>query len=163
MKHRWISMVLLTALALTSCGSPQPTEAGQELEPMEPKAPAPTSSVVEVSPLSTFTPAADSQPILNLSDPALKALIAKSMDDLAQRFSIPAEQITLQEAIEVTWPDSSLGCKDSTLEYLQVITPGYLLRFQAMDKIYEYHTDKMNTILYCEDPSLAPPGSLPDK
>ena len=163
MKHRWISMVLLTALALTSCGSPQPTEAGQELEPMQPKAPTPTLGVMEVSPLSTLTPASDSQPTLNLSDPVLKALIAKSMDDLAQRFSIPAEQITLQEVIDVTWSDSSLGCNDSTSEYLQVVTPGYLLRFQAMDKVYEYHTDKIITVLYCEDPSLAPPGSLPDK
>ncbi len=130
---------------------------------MEPQAPQPTSGVVEVSPLPSPTPDSALQPTLADSDPALKALIAKSIDDLSQRFSIPGEQIKLQEAVEVTWSDSSLGCANPESIYLQVITPGYLLRFQVMDRVFEYHTDKTNNVIYCEEPSLAPPGTLPDK
>lgn len=163
MKQRFISVILLLAIALMGCGAAQPLEAEQELEPMESQAPKPTSGVVEVSPLPTFTPAPGSQSALALSDPTLKTLVAKSVDDLAQRLSIPADQIKLQEVIEVSWADSSLGCVNQTSQYLQVITPGYLLRFLAMDRVFEYHTDKTNIVLYCENPSVAPPGTLPEK
>jgi hypothetical protein len=130
---------------------------------MEPQVPNPTSSVVEVSPLATPTPDSDSQLPLALSDPTLKALITKSVNDLSQRLSIPTDQIKIQEAVEVTWPDSSLGCPNPASQYLQVITPGYLLRFQAMDRVFEYHTNKNDLIIYCETSSLAPPGTLPDR
>lgn len=163
MKKYWVLLVLLMATALVGCASPQPSDAGQEPDQMNAQAPTPTSSVVEVLPLATSTPNSDAQPPVALTDPALNALIAKATDDLAQRFSIPSDQVKLQEALEVTWPDSSLGCPNPAAQYLMVQTPGYLLRFQAMERTFEYHTDKTSNVIFCENSSLAPPGSLPDK
>lgn len=95
------------------------------------------------------------------SDPALQKLIALATEDLTRRFAIPAEQVQFKEAAAVTWPDSSLGCPNPSAMYLQVITPGYLIRLQAAERIFEYHTDLRETVVYCENPSALPLESLP--
>ena len=99
----------------------------------------------------------------NSISPGLESLIEKAKEDLAQRLSISTTQISLVESMEVEWSDSSLGCPQQGMYYLQVITPGYLIRLQALDKVFEFHTDKGNQIIYCDDPSKPLPGTLPDR
>jgi hypothetical protein len=45
--------------------------------------------------------------------------------------------------------------------YLQVLTPGYLIRLQATERIFEYHSDTRGTVVYCENPSALPLEALP--
>jgi hypothetical protein len=97
------------------------------------------------------------------ADPRLQDLIEKAKADLAQRLSIPADQINLVEVMEVEWPDSSLGCPNPSLMYTQVLTPGYLIRLQVLDKEFELHTNKGDLIIYCDDPAAPLPGTLPDR
>jgi hypothetical protein len=173
MKTRWISLIVLWALALAGCGQ------GSEISPMEPQIPPsleepatppenppPNSTeVVEVPPLASPTPESseqgDAPPMPNLSDPTLQKLITTATEDLAKRFSIASEQIQLKEVFEMTWPDSSLGCPNPSSMYIQVLTPGYLIRLQTPDRVFEYHTDKKESVIYCENPSPLPLDSLP--
>jgi hypothetical protein len=96
------------------------------------------------------------------SNPDLQALIEKAKTDLAQRLSIPAAQIGLLQAAEVTWPDASLGCSKAGLASSQVLTPGYLILLEYNQKSYEYHTNKRSYITYCPDP-IPPIPSAADK
>ena len=97
------------------------------------------------------------------ADSGLQKLIEKVKTDLAQRLSVSANQINLVEFLEVEWPDSSLGCPDPSLMYTQVITPGYLIRLQAIGRVFEFHTNKRDQIIYCDNPAAPLPGALPDR
>jgi hypothetical protein len=173
MKTRWIALIMLLALALAGCGQ------GGDLTPGEPQVPPsqddsagppenpPSDSTkpVEVTPLASPTPESseqeDTSPMPNLSDPDFQKLVQTATEDLAKRFSISADQIEFKEATEVVWPDSSLGCPNPSSMYMQVLTPGYLIRLQTPDKMFEYHTDKKGSVIYCENPSPLPLDSLP--
>lgn len=175
MKTRWIVLTAFLALTLAGCGQ------GSENSPMEPKIPpsleepaAPPENpspnptgVIEIPPLASPTPEsaelADTPPMPNPSDPELQKMIETAAEDLANRFSIASDQIQLQEALEMTWPDSSLGCPNPSSMYMQVLTPGYLIRLQTPDSTFEYHTDKRGSVVYCENPAPLPLDSLPKK
>jgi hypothetical protein len=92
------------------------------------------------------------------ADPASQRLIEKAKEDLAQRLSISSTQIDLVEMTEVEWSDSGLGCPQPGMDYLQVITPGYLIRLQVNAQIYEYHSNRDTYFVYCENQS---PPSIP--
>ena len=85
------------------------------------------------------------------TDPGLQDLIERVKDDLANRLTTPKEQISLIEATEVEWSDSSLGCPQPGMEYLQVITPGYRILLQADNQSYEYHSNRDTYFVYCEN------------
>lgn len=90
--------------------------------------------------------------------PEVAGLIQLARQDLSQRVGVPEEEITVQLVEAVEWRDSSLGCPEPGLEYLQVITPGYRIRLVADGEVYEYHTDD-ERIVYCEPPIPATPGA----
>ena len=135
---------------------------GCQANPIDTKTPLERIS----TPLAPPTQGAMAQMTPSLSSsisPDLESLIEKAKEDLAQRLSISTKQINLVETMEVEWSDSSLGCPQPGMYYLQVITPGYLIRFQALDKVFEFHTNKGDQIIYCVNPSTPLPGSLPDR
>ena len=81
---------------------------------------------------------------------AMQSVIEKAKEDLVQRLSISVAEINLIEITEVEWSDSSLGCPQPGMEYLQVITPGYLIRLEANETQYEYHSNKDTYVVFCE-------------
>ena len=85
------------------------------------------------------------------ADPSLQSLIGRIKEDLANRLAQSAKEITLLEVTDVEWTDSSLGCPQPGMDYLQVITPGYRIVFQANGQLYEYHSDKNTNFVYCGD------------
>lgn len=91
------------------------------------------------------------------SEAGSQSLIEKAKEDLAQRLSISPIQINLLEMTEVEWSDSSLGCPQPGMDYLQVITPGYLILLEVDAQTYEYHSNKDHYVLYCQ--SSIPPIS----
>lgn len=129
---------------------------GCQANPLEnistPAAPPTQGSIAQMTPS-----------LLPSISPGLEGLIEKAKEHLAHRLSISTMQISLVESMEVEWSDSSLGCPQPGMYYLQVITPGYLIRFQALDKVFEFHTDKGNQIIYCDNPSAPIPGARPDR
>src|SRR5215211_2656638 len=87
------------------------------------------------------------------ADPGLQSLIEKAKEDLAQRLSITPAQINLIEMMEVEWSDSGLGCPQPGMDYLQVITPGYLILLETNAQTYEYHSNRDTYFVYCENQS----------
>ena len=90
----------------------------------------------------------------------LENLIKQVKADLAKRLAIPGTQVNLVEATEVEWSDSSLGCPQPEMSYLQVITPGYLILLDVNGTRYEYHSNRETYFVYCENPN---PLILPPK
>ena len=168
MKIHWISLIVLSVLVLAGCGQ------GREIPPQEPQIPpsqegqnpSPNSTQpVEIPPLSTPQPDSSTQgdSMPNPTDPDIQKLIEVATEDLLKRFSIPADQVRFKEVMEVVWQDSSLGCPNTDSSYIQVLTPGYLIRMQAGDRTFEYHTDKKGSVAYCENPAVLPLDALPDR
>lgn len=96
-------------------------------------------------------------PLPTPSDPTLQNLVEKTREDLSKRLSISAAQISLVEVAEVEWSDSSLGCPQAGMDYLQMITPGYRILLGANGQQYEYHSNRAAYFVYCE--SAMPPIS----
>ena len=44
--------------------------------------------------------------------------------------------------------------------YTEVLTPGYLIRLSVKEQVYEYHTNKKNSLIYCENPGSLISDSL---
>lgn len=105
-------------------------------------------------------------------DPGVQDLIDKAIADLSERLSIPASEITVLDVTPVVWSDSSLGCPQPGMAYIQVPEDGLLIRLQVGDQIYPYHSGGLRDPFLCEivykDPNkppqidffnLTPPGT----
>ncbi len=93
------------------------------------------------------------------ADPVLAKLVPRARADLAQRLSIPEDEIEIVSAERVTWRDSSLGCPEEGMFYMQMLTPGARIELRAGGEVYPYHSNLDGPPFYCEKPSKA--GPLP--
>jgi len=84
----------------------------------------------------TPTSQASAEPTIQ---PAVQALIDLATEDLAGRLDMAPEEIELLSFEFKEWPDGSLGCPQSGMEYAQVLQEGYLIRLEAGGLVYEYH------------------------
>ena len=91
-------------------------------------------------------------------------LVVSAKEDLANRLGIPIEEIELITMEAVTWPDGSLGCPESGVEYIQVQREGARIRLRAEKRIYQYHSGGGRPPFLCEHPSvdkdLPPPSGF---
>jgi hypothetical protein len=97
-----------------------------------------------------------------ISNPNLHNLVDQAKADLADRLSIPVTEIDLLEARHVVWPDGSLGCPKPGVQYIQVLTPGYLVLLKANGVQFEYHAGESN-IFYCKNPKSPVPRTPLDQ
>ncbi|NOR82117.1 MAG: hypothetical protein GQ526_01335 [Ardenticatenales bacterium] len=112
-------------------------------------------------PAGTAVPAGTSVAI----PPAAAAAVAAAKEDLANWLDVSGEEILVTSIEAVQWSDSSLGCPQPGMMYMQVITPGFRVILQAQGQAYEYHTDQGRNVVRCEEksvpnrPSLSAPSS----
>ena len=136
-----------------ACTQPVPSPpAAATSSPVSSPAPATPAA----SPGQSFTPAVAPSPtpsvagVPTVAAPAGAAnALAAVRRDLAQRLMLAEAQITLVRAEAVDWPDSSLGCPQPGMMYLQVVTPGYRLVLAAGGVSTEYHTDAGGRFVVC--------------
>jgi hypothetical protein len=64
--------------------------------------------------------------------------IARARETL-RTVGVDPSPLTVTRAEHVTWPDSSLGCRQSGIQYLQVLTPGYRIELQGAQGDYFVH------------------------
>jgi hypothetical protein len=83
-------------------------------------------------------------------DPAIQRRVDMAMADLALRLSISTSEIKLLEATPVVWSDSSLGCPQPGMAYLQVPEDGLLIRLEVNGQIYPYHSGGSRDPFLCE-------------
>jgi len=67
-----------------------------------------------------------------------------ALEDLAQRLSVPVEDIDVLSVEAVDWPDSCLGVPVPDQACLQVITPGFRTSLWHAATTYVYHTECKN-------------------
>jgi uncharacterized secreted protein with C-terminal beta-propeller domain len=82
--------------------------------------------------------------------------------DLAQRLSVPVEEIGVVAVDQMQWPDSCLGVPAPDQVCLTVITPGFRVSLQHGTTTYVYHTDMAETIILAktvdDSPTVTEPG-----
>lgn len=62
-----------------------------------------------------------------------------AMDALAERADLTAISVQQQRVQPTQWPNSSLGCPQPGMSYLDVIVPGFLVSLMADGKPYTVH------------------------
>jgi hypothetical protein len=159
MNHIWIRIPLYGwfVLLLAACnGAGAPTLPDEGLA-----VPAFTQTVAGTQTIHETTPPIQGSEMTQSAPPSgMEILIEKAKEDLARRLSIPSTQIILVEAIPVVWPDASLGCPQPGMKYIQVPEDGLLVRLQAGEQMYEYHSGGFRDPFLCEqmykDPNPPP-------
>lgn len=68
---------------------------------------------------------------------------------LAKQASLPIKNLTVDSAGPVQWPDSSLGCPQPGMNYMQMITPGYRVTIldTASGKTHSVHVGSGHAIV----------------
>jgi len=80
------------------------------------------------------------------------------VDDLTLRAVVRREAISVVEAVQLDWPDGSLGCAAPHTAVIQVVTPGYRARLAANGQTYAYHSDLRGHFLVCDSGLPLPPA-----
>jgi hypothetical protein len=143
------------ALVVAGLGCTQPVPSPPVTATSSPiSSPAPITPTA--SPGQSFTPAVAPSPTPSIAGAptvtaptGATASLAAVRRDLALRLKLSEAQITLVRAEAVDWPDSSLGCPQPGMMYLQVVTPGYRLVLAAGSVTAEYHTDAGGRFVVC--------------
>ena len=104
--------------------------------------------------------ARDIAPVTKISvGPGMQRLVDLAMTDLTTKLNIEAEDVVVVQAEYVTWRDSSAGCPQPDMQYMQVLTNGSRMAFKAKGAVHHYHTGGNRPPFYCAKPSKQ--GPLP--
>lgn len=71
--------------------------------------------------------------------------------NLAQKLGLEPEAIKLLSVEAVEWRDTSLGCPQPGMIYAQVITPGFRVMLAVGRRTYQYHTDRGQVAVSCDE------------
>lgn len=124
-------------------------------------APAPASTD-EPSPL----PSSTAPTIVEPADEAatvspLRIMAAPAIEDLAGRLGVQVEVVEVVDAVEVEWPDASLGCPAPDFAYAQVLTNGTQLTLRVGEQTYDYRGRSPDTMFLCGPKGPVLPGEIP--
>ena len=92
----------------------------------------------------------------------IQNLVQNAKLDLAARLAVDPDQVQVVRAEAVVWPNSSLGCPQPGMLYMEVLTPGYLILLSANAQPYEYHAGKNSDAFYCQNPTPPAAGEPAD-
>jgi len=89
----------------------------------------------------------------------MDAMVQQAKIDLIQKSGLSPDKIIVLEVEAVEWSDSGLGCPESGMSYLQIMTPGYRIVLEVSGQTYEYHSNRDAYVIYCENPNplISPP------
>jgi len=87
-------------------------------------------------------------------------LVKQAKDDLAQFKGVPTSSVRFESAREVQFTDSSLGCPEPGMSYLQVITPGWSIVLSVGADKYSYGAAN-GSVVRCDHPPVVIEGGGP--
>ncbi len=87
----------------------------------------------------------------------MQRLVDMATANLAAKLGIEKTDIQVAEAGYVTWRDSSIGCPQPDMQYLQVITNGSRIVLKANGAVYNYHSGGSVPPSYCSKPATQKP------
>lgn len=82
----------------------------------------------------------------------LDAMTQNAIQDITQKFSTTANQVTVLEARQVTWSNGSFGCPQPDMAYAEVLTSGYLVKLMYNNIEFEYHSGPDGALFRCKNP-----------
>ncbi|GAB4282497.1 MAG: hypothetical protein Kow0080_36430 [Candidatus Promineifilaceae bacterium] len=140
--------------AYPGVGSEGGETAVPESYPSANQPPAKGTPVVQNGELISPTPqpikGGEEMPAQEIPEAVLQLPITQNViADLSAKLGIDAAQIKVVAFEEVTWRDSSLGCPQPGMAYLQVLSEGYRIVLQANGQNYDYHTNMSNQFVLC--------------
>jgi len=89
---------------------------------------------------------------------ALDEAIGMAKAILISQLDIDKSDINVSTAQATEWPDSSLGCPEKEMQYLPVITPGYLVKLKVDKHIYSVHVGGGRAVVCNRTPMPAKPA-----
>jgi hypothetical protein len=90
-------------------------------------------------------------PSLTPVPPEAAAIVDLALADAASHLGVSRDELRMDRIEAQQWPDSSLGCPQPGQQYLQVITPGYLVVISSGSRQLEYHTDAKSHVTLCRE------------
>ena len=84
-----------------------------------------------------------------------QAAVRLAQQHLADALGCAEHEITVGQVEAVEWNDSSLGCPQPGMMYMQVITPGYRVTLEQGGQQYIVHTDGGHRAVRCDTPGRA--------
>ena len=101
---------------------------------------------IAISVLVTLTIACTvaEEPVLS---PTQEEAVNTARTELASVVGVAAAEIELNQVNPMVWPNSSLGCPEKGMMYLDVITSGFRVEFDVGSKIYQVHTAERTAIV----------------
>jgi len=79
--------------------------------------------------------------------PDLARVAEAAIKALAEKMQVTEEQIEIVSVESVEFRDSSLGCPQPGMAYLQVITPGYQVLLRLDGQVYDYRVSRQRATL----------------
>jgi hypothetical protein len=107
----------------------------------------PDRSLTPSSVQPSLEPGASASGSIDLPQSIIDPVVA----EVARLAGVPADQVTVISAEEVTFPDGSLGCPVPGMAYTQVLTDGYKIVAEAGGKTYDFRGTGSSFRL-CEKP-----------
>ena len=81
-----------------------------------------------------------------------QSVIDPVVAEVAKLAGVPADQVTVISAEEVTFPDGSLGCPQPGMVYTQALVDGYKIVAEAGGKTYDFRGTG-STFRQCTNPT----------
>ena len=78
-----------------------------------------------------------------------KAAIDLAVSTVNEKEPVSRDSITHLRIRSMEWPDSSLGCGEPGVAYMQRVIPGYFVSFSANGKVYTVHVGE-DTAVVCD-------------
>jgi hypothetical protein len=149
----WVVLALLVA-ACTTAEVPIPVPTLTLIPPTVTSTSTPvtptTTPVGLPGPADLVTPTANSG-LLLIPDQA-RPLLQRALTDLADRLTIPEEDIQVMRLETAVWTSIDLGCGAEDLPgFANLEIDGFRFVLQVGDVQYEYHADTRSSVQLCED------------
>jgi hypothetical protein len=79
---------------------------------------------------------------------------------LARQLAIAEDDIALEDAQSVDWPDAALGCPEKDVMYAQMIVQGYLVRLSVSGATHEVHVGGGRAVICGGTPATREPSYM---
>lgn len=151
------------AVALAGCGQTEPAvpDTGLPTVGMTAQATTGASAMPTANPTAVPTSVPTMPPTVVASQPGVTqdVMVAKARSLLAAQLGMAESALIVRSAEAKAWPDGAVGCPKDGMLYPQVVTPGYLIVFNANGQTYEVHTGREDVIILCENNQPMPLNS----
>ena len=88
-------------------------------------------------------------------------LVELAIGDLADTLGVDRDQVAVLSVDPVTWPDSSLGCPEPGVDYVDGDIDGFRIVLRHLNSEYNYHQGGEGDPFHCPPPPKRPIGPEP--